>query len=111
MDPNLRRQWISGMPEEIGLNHPTISGLRIGKQLPERTVLEPYNEQLEWERDGQYFHYLTKWMIALDQLALFDHNVVWNMQAIELATAATNAFVRPNRHGGHFMYWKMSTGK
>src|SRR5216684_2205383 len=44
-------------------------GLRIGKKLPERSAGEPFDEQLEWDRDGQYFHYLTKWMHALDQVA------------------------------------------
>jgi hypothetical protein len=47
--------------------HPTRGGLRIGKQLPERRPGEPYDPQVEWDRDGQYFHYLTKWMHALDQ--------------------------------------------
>ncbi|MFX0207582.1 MAG: hypothetical protein ACFFDT_16465, partial [Candidatus Hodarchaeota archaeon] len=45
--------------------HPTGNGLRIGKPLPERKPHEPYDPNLEWERDGQYFHYLTKWMHAL----------------------------------------------
>ena len=110
-DPNLRRQWLSGMPEEIGRCHPTVAGLRIGKKLPERSSSEPYNEQVEWDRDGQYFHYLTKWMFALDQVARYEKNSARNMQAIELANAATNAFVRSHVKGDSFMYWKMSTGK
>ena len=109
-DPGLRRQWISGLSEEIGYYHPTSAGLRIGKKLPERRITEPYNEQLEWERDGQYFHYLTKWMLALDQVASYENDAKRNRQAIELATAATNAFVKPNGKGEYFMYWKMSTG-
>ena len=32
---------------------------------------EPFDERLEWDRDGQYFHYLTKWMHALCQAAFF----------------------------------------
>jgi len=46
-----------------------LGGLRIGKPLPERGAGEPVDERLEWDRDGQYFHYLTKWMHALDQVA------------------------------------------
>jgi hypothetical protein len=34
--------------------------LRIGKQLAERRPGERFDERLEWERDGQYFHYLTR---------------------------------------------------
>jgi hypothetical protein len=47
-------------------DHPTRAGLRIGKPLPERGPEERMDPRLEWERDGQYFHYLTKWMVALD---------------------------------------------
>jgi hypothetical protein len=43
-----------------GAAHPTRGGLRIGKKLPERRPGEAFQERLEWERDGQYFHYLTK---------------------------------------------------
>jgi hypothetical protein len=81
--------------------HPTAAGLRIGKKLPERSADEPYDEQLEWDRDGQYFHYLTQWMHALDQVASrLPRASRW---ACELAAVAHRAFVRGNR-----MYWKMS---
>src|SRR5215208_4812828 len=59
--------WISGLSEQQGQNHPTAGGLRIGKKLAERKQDEPFNERLEWERDWQYFHYLTRWMQALLQ--------------------------------------------
>jgi len=112
-DTNLRGQRLSRMPEETGRSHPTIAGLRIGKKLQERSLSEPYNEQLEWERDGQYFHYLylTKWMLALDQVARFEKNSARNIQVIELANAASVAFVRPDGKQGHVIYWKMSVGK
>lgn len=110
-DPSIRRQWLSGMPEVVGRNHPTIAGLRIGKKLHERSSSEAYDAELEWERDGQYFHYLTKWMLALDQVARYEHNASRNIQAIELANTATDSFVRQNGERGYFMYWKMSTGK
>ena len=54
-----RTGWISGLPEEEGEAHPTRGGLRIGKPLPERRLGEPFDERLEWDRDGQYYHYLT----------------------------------------------------
>jgi len=31
-----------------------------GKALNERGADEPVDEHLEWNRDGQYFHYLTR---------------------------------------------------
>ena len=64
-----RRGWISGLDEQEGRRHPTLGGLRIGKPLKERGADEVLDEQLEWDRDGQYFHYLTKWMHALCQAA------------------------------------------
>ena len=66
-----RRGWLGGRSEEDGERHPTAGGLRIGKPLPERGAREPIDERLEWDRDGQYFHYLTKWMHALCQAAWF----------------------------------------
>jgi hypothetical protein len=68
-DDDTRRGWISGLDEEAGCRHPTAGGLRIGKPLKEREADEPFDERLEWDRDGQYFHYLTKWMHALCQAA------------------------------------------
>ena len=63
-----RTGWISGLSEREGEGHPTRGGVRIGKGLPERRPDQTFDERLEWDRDGQYFHYLTKWMHALDQL-------------------------------------------
>ena len=90
--------------------HPTLGGLRIGKSLRERGADEAIDEQLEWDRDGQYFHYLTKWVHALCQAA-FDtgenENVRW---AGELAETAFRAFVRRTGSGEVIgVYWKMST--
>ena len=62
-----RSGWLSGLSEREGAEHPTLGGLRIGKPLPERGADEPPNARLEWDRDGQYFHYLTKWMDALSR--------------------------------------------
>lgn len=59
-----RTGWISGLTEQEGRRRPTIGGLRIGKQMNERKFDDPYDEHLEWDRDGQYFHYLTKWILT-----------------------------------------------
>ncbi|MCY1060927.1 hypothetical protein [Nannocystis sp. SCPEA4] len=104
-----RTGWISGLSEEAGEAHPTRGGLRIGKPLPERGPDEPFDPELEWERDGQYYHYLTKWMHALDQLTRFTGDPSGNRRARELAVAAHAAFTYAPRAGGaQRMYWKMS---
>ena len=38
--------------------HPTQGGLRIGKNMNERSSSDRFDENLEWDRDGQYYHYL-----------------------------------------------------
>jgi hypothetical protein len=105
-----RRGWISGLPEEEGERHPTAGGLRIGKPLPERMPGEPFNEQAEWDRDGQYFHYLTRWMHALATAGEMTSEPVYTLWAVELARAAHVRFTcLPARGPQKGMYWKMST--
>lgn len=99
-----RTGWISGLDEEEGARHPTISGLRIGKRLPERATDEPEDPELEWERDGQYFHYLTKWVHALERMAQVTKDPIYRRWAFELARAAVAGFHAPGRG----LYWKMS---
>ncbi|TMA80641.1 MAG: hypothetical protein E6J72_07655 [Deltaproteobacteria bacterium] len=103
-----RRGWIGGLTAEEGARHPTRGGLRIGKKLPERAPSEPSDDALEWDRDGQYFHYLTKWMHALDQATRATGSAVFNTWARELAAAADDAFVYTTASGARRMYWKMS---
>jgi hypothetical protein len=104
-----RRGWISGLDDREGEKHPTRGGLRIGKRLGERAVDEAFDERLEWDRDGQYFHYLTKWMRALDLVARSTQQPRFNSWARELAKTAHAAFAyRPTAGGGSRMYWKMS---
>ena len=107
---DVRTGWISGLGEREGASHPTRGGLRIGKPLPERRADEPFDERLEWERDGQYFHYLTKWMHALDQVSRATGEPRYNVWARELAAAAHAAFVRAEpASGARRMAWKLST--
>lgn len=108
--PDDRRSgWISGLSPEAGEAHPTAGGLRIGKPLPERGPDEPFDPDLEWERDGQYYHYLTKWMHALDQRTRFTGERDGNRQARELAAAAHAAFTHAPWPGApKQMHWKMS---
>ena len=101
-----REGWISGLDEAIGSQYPTAGGLRIGKPLPERGEQEPYDDQSEWDRDGQYFHYLTKWMHALHQLAKATTDDRYERWAGELAEAAFRGFKRPTSPAR--LVWKMS---
>ncbi len=98
-----RSGWISGLPEGEGARHPTAGGLRIGKPLPERRPGEPADDRLEWDRDGQYYHYLTKWTHALSRASRVTGDPVYAVWAAELVRAVHPSFV-PGRR----MYWKMS---
>ncbi len=108
-EDDIRKGWISGLSEEEGEKHPTAGGLRIGKKLKERKPGEPYDERLEWDQDGQYFHYLTKWMHALSQVSRATGDFTYNRWASELAKTAHAAFVySPSNSRQKRMYWKMS---
>lgn len=104
-----RTGWISGLDEEEGRRRPTAGGLRIGKPEPERGPGEPHDPRREWDRDGQYYHYLTRWMVALQRMTAVTGEPHFHRWAVELAEVAHRAFLppggpRPDRH----MYWKMN---
>ncbi|MDT7042795.1 hypothetical protein [Candidatus Nitronereus thalassa] len=104
-----RTGWISGFSDEERQRHPTAGGLRIGKPLPERGPTDPYDDQSEWDRDGQYFHYLTKWMHALCRTSMVTGNPQYCRWAVELAQAAHDGFrTLPQPDGKKLLYWKMS---
>lgn len=104
-----RSGWISGLDTQTGYDHPTRGGLRIGKKLPERQAHDVFDDQLEWDRDGQYFHYLTKWMQALTRLAVVSREVRYHRWALELVRAAHAGFTYSTGTGiTRRMYWKMS---
>jgi hypothetical protein len=97
------------LPTDEGERHPTRGGLRIGKRLNERGPDQPLDADFEWDRDGQYFHYLTKWMHALHRMARVTGENHYEKWAVELAVTAHDAFTyevsaqHPKR-----MVWKMS---
>eukprot|EP00613_Pedinella_sp_CCMP2098_P023437 CAMPEP_0171712016 /NCGR_PEP_ID=MMETSP0991-20121206/16937_1 /TAXON_ID=483369 /ORGANISM="non described non described, Strain CCMP2098" /LENGTH=237 /DNA_ID=CAMNT_0012302463 /DNA_START=252 /DNA_END=965 /DNA_ORIENTATION=+ len=105
-----RSGWISGKSEEEGAAHPTVGGLRIGKPLRERAQFERSDPELEWEQDGQYLHYLTRWIHALDQTARATHDPVLLQWAFELADAAFSSFFHTHGQSDNekALYWKMS---
>ncbi|MDD1667445.1 MAG: hypothetical protein LUO96_03155 [Methanomicrobiales archaeon] len=109
-DDDRMRGWISGLGEAEGEEHPTIGGLRIGKGLPERRPDEPPDERLEWDRDGQYYHYLTRWMHSLLKANHATGDPRYLRWALELAGTAHARFTYTSwQGGGKRMYWKMST--
>ena len=102
-----RKGWISGLGEEEGGRHPTRGGLRIGKKLPERAPSSPFDEDEEWDRDGQYFHYLTKWMLALARVSAATGDSRYVTWAGEMAEGVHSRFTY-SRGSSKRMYWKMS---
>ena len=105
-----RTGWISGLDEDGGRCRPTSGGLRIGKPLKERGADEVIDEQLEWDRDGQYFHYLTKWMHALCQAAFVMRSNEYARWAGDLALTASKRFMGRSSSGKPIgVIWKMST--
>jgi hypothetical protein len=108
-DDDERRGWLSGLDDEEGGRHPTRGGLRIGKERPERAAGDPPDSRLEWEQDGQYFHYLTQWMHALHQVAAATGEGTYLVWAIELAKVAHAAFTYADAsRAPKRMVWKMS---
>lgn len=103
-----RSGWISGLDEQEGERRPTAGGLRIGKELNERGPDELLDENKEWQRDGQYFHYLTKWMHALQQIGRITGEARYRRWALELAKVAYAAFSYHSASGKRKMYWKLS---
>jgi hypothetical protein len=75
---------------------PLKGGLRIGKA-----------DEDGPDGDGQYHHYLTLWMFALNRLSLATDDVVYNDLAIQLAKAIHPRFM-VERHGEKTMAWKIS---
>ena len=108
-DDDPRHGWISGLNDTEGRQHPTAGGLRIGKSLNEREYTEAYDERLEWDRDGQYFHYLTKWMHALYRAGSVTREIEFCRWAVELARVAHAGFAQARFPGDtKRLVWKMS---
>ena len=103
-----RQGWISGLAEEEGERHPTRGGLRIGKKHPERKADQAFDPRLEWDRDGQYFHYLTQWMHALQRVGQEMGQPIFHDWAVELAQTAHARFTRSDSPvAPRRMVWKM----
>jgi len=79
-------------------DEPLKGGLRIGKM-----------SEHGYDGDGQYHHYLTLWMFALNRLALATEEPEWNRLAIQLAKAIHPHFVVRQNGAATRMVWKVST--
>lgn len=77
---------------------PLQGGLRIGKE----HATGP-------DSDGQYHHYLTVWMFALNRMSVASGERWYNDQAISLAKAIHPRFVYERDSARPKMVWKMST--
>lgn len=77
--------------------HPLRGGLRIGK-----------NSESGRDGDGQYHHYLTIWMFALNRTSIAANDRSYNDLAIQLAKAIHPHFVYNRETERPRMYWKMS---
>jgi hypothetical protein len=82
---------------------PLLGGLRIGKVDPEGKSPTSYyvfillNVLLlsfkgTRDGDGQYFHYLTKWMVALNRYSIAANSPRHNYLAIQLANVSCSSF-------------------
>lgn len=99
--------------------HDVLGRTRDGRaRLPRATDAEPLNGGLRIGKtdehgpdgDGQYHHYLTLWMFALNRLALATGEAEYNGLAVQLAVAIHPHFVlhaADETHGGR-MVWKIS---
>ncbi|KAF7588457.1 hypothetical protein BBP40_005683 [Aspergillus hancockii] len=77
--------------------NPLGGGLRIGK-----------THEHGSDGDGQYHHYLTIWMFALNRLSLATSDPTYNRQAVALAKAIHPHFFIGRRSARPRMVWKMS---
>ncbi|TWU71117.1 hypothetical protein ED733_001715 [Metarhizium rileyi] len=79
-------------------DEPLKGGLRIGKLTDSGA-----------DCDGQYHHYLTMWMFALNRLSIASGNPKFNDWAMELAKSIHGHFVVLDTDGNQRMVWKVST--
>lgn len=101
-----RSGWISQLPETAGRKHPTVNGLRIGKKQLERKESEPFDPNMEWNKDGQYYHYHTRWINALLKAAEFLDSDKLIKHAAELSLAGSHFLQK--KDGRLHLHWKMS---
>jgi len=98
-----RKGWISTLSNGEAKIRPTAGGLRIGKPKLERAIGESFSSIDEWDRDGQYFHYLTRWIDALLLVGSVTNDGKYQFWAADLCHVTMKAFIKDLR-----IPWKMS---
>lgn len=98
-----RKGWISNLSNGEAKIRPTAGGLRIGKPKLERAIGESFSSIDEWDRDGQYFHYLTRWIEALLLVGSVTNDGKYQFWAADLCHVTMKAFIKDLR-----IPWKMS---
>ncbi|KAJ5085769.1 hypothetical protein N7532_010540 [Penicillium argentinense] len=79
-------------------DNPLGGGLRIGK-----------TDEHGSDCDGQYHHYLTIWMFALNRMSRASGDISYNRMAVDLARAIHPKFFVERESSKPRMIWKMST--
>ena len=77
-------------------SNPVGGGLRIGK-----------TDATGPDGDGQYHHYLTIWMFALNRLSIASKDPIYNDLAVALARAIHPRFIRNRETDRPRLVWKM----
>ncbi|EEH19825.2 hypothetical protein PABG_02084 [Paracoccidioides brasiliensis Pb03] len=90
------RDGSSRLPDATD-EEPLRGGLRIGKE-----------EETGPNGDGQYFHYLTMWMFALNRMSMATGDPSYNRQAVSLAKAIHPHFFLNRASERPHMVWKVS---
>lgn len=90
------RDGLSRLPGATDDN-PLGGGLRIGKM-----------NELGSDCDGQYHHYLTVWMFALNRMSKASGNIKYNRMAVQLARAIHPKFFIDRLGPKPRMIWKMA---
>ncbi|KAJ9612491.1 hypothetical protein H2200_004088 [Cladophialophora chaetospira] len=78
-------------------HEPLKGGLRIGK-----------HDESGSDGDGQYFHYLTVWMFALNRFTFVTGETWYNQQAIIMAKSILPKFMTDCETARPRMFWKLS---
>ena len=107
---DVRKGWISGLDDEKGYHNQRWVALGLANLLRERGANKFMDEQREWDRDGQYFHYLTKWIHALCQVAFSPATMKMSAGRANWQKQLSEAFACRSENGEIIgVYWKMST--
>ncbi len=86
-------------------------GLRIGKRFPERGPRAMFEPELEWERDGQYFHYLSEMDARARSVQPRDaRRLVSNLWAERARRGRAPRLLMAGSRSAPHLYWKMSDG-